>query len=457
MRSNKGCHGRKELMMIKNWSFAFVVGCLALSVSTPLWSQSSDQAETPFSSETAWADFEALLRSRYAYFQREGVDGDAILSHFRTTAVATTSQEAMVDVIQQAAMNFADPHLTVGPFRGDEASLIPTGSDIHAEYQEGLVKVVDVRTGGDAAKQGIEQGDVIVAIGGRSPREAIEVLLGVPFDQLSPVQVHHGLNTVLAGVFGQRRSLMIERNSQRRSVELAAVADQLDAMAEQPLLTWRWVGDVAIVRFNNSLGNNDTIAAFRASFPEFSRARAILIDLRNTPSGGNTTVARAIMEGFTGCPRPYQQHDYVFEQRNYGVPRQAIELVLPGSSQFTGRVYVASGPWTGSMGEGLTIGFDALGATTIGAPMADLLGGIENVTLASSGARIDISVERLLHVDGSPREDFVPRLPVQASEINADGVDPVLSAMQADLRRRRPQTAVTGGPLVWPGFRPCLR
>ena len=413
------------------------------------------QSTVPFEPQSGWSEFEQVLRERYAYFQRPDVDGEAILSRFRPVALATTSREALVDVIQQAAMNFADPHLTVGPFRGAEASLIPTGSDIHARMVLGVPVIVDVRTGSDAQRQGLRSGDTIIMIDGRNPADAIVHVLGTPLNSLSDVQSGHGLNMALAGVFGAPRTLVVASGTTQRTVSLAPVADLLDALQEQPLLAWRRDGDVAIVRFNNSLGNNATIAAFRESLPAHLDARAILIDLRNTPSGGNTTVARAIMGAFTRCPRPYQQHDYVWEQRSFGVQRQAVELVLPGPVQFPGRVYVASGPWSGSMGEGLTIGLDALGATTVGGPMADVLGGIENVTLDGSGARLDLPVERLLHVNGTPREDFVPRLTLSPGEARADGSDPVVQAVQADLQRSAPQTPVDGEPLVWPGYRPC--
>lgn len=404
-----------------------------------------------FDPAAGWAEFETLLRERYAYFERPDVDGEAVLAAFRPRALAASTRDALVDVIQQAAFNFADPHLTVGPFRGAEASLVPGGSDLFAEYRDGAWRIVDVRSQSAAAAQGVRPGDTVVSIDGRSPGQAIVHVLGRDLSILSPAQARHGMNVALAGVFGARRTLVLERGGGTLDMDLPAVADQLRAAREAPRLAWERRGGLAILRINNSLGDNATITAFNAALPAHLDARAILIDLRNTPNGGNTTVARAIMGAFTACPRPYQQHAYVWETRTYGVPRQAIELVMPGRLQFRGRVYVAAGRWTGSMGEGLTIGLDALGATTVGAPMADLLGGIENVTLEQSGARIDLPVEQLLHVDGSPREDFAPRLSVDAAEARADGFDPVIDAVERDLARSRPQ----GEGLRWSGFKPC--
>jgi len=60
------------------------------------------------------------------------------------------------------------------------------------------------------------------------------------------------------------------------------------------------------------------------------------------------------------------------------------------------------------MGEGLAVGFDAIGARVEGGPMAGLLGAIYDYKLEQSGMTIKFPVERLTHVNGTPRERFVP-------------------------------------------------
>ena len=60
------------------------------------------------------------------------------------------------------------------------------------------------------------------------------------------------------------------------------------------------------------------------------------------------------------------------------------------------------------MGEGLAIGFAAIGARVEGDRMAGLLGAIYDYKLAISGTIIKFPAERLSAVDGTPREKFVP-------------------------------------------------
>jgi carboxyl-terminal processing protease len=60
------------------------------------------------------------------------------------------------------------------------------------------------------------------------------------------------------------------------------------------------------------------------------------------------------------------------------------------------------------MGEGMAIGFHAIGARVVGTRMAGLLGAIYDHRLEHSGLVLKLPTERLMHVDGTPREVFVP-------------------------------------------------
>jgi carboxyl-terminal processing protease len=166
---------------------------------------------------------------------------------------------------------------------------------------------------------------------------------------------------------------------------------------------------VTIIRFNNSLGDNATIAAFQAALTQAqASSTGLVLDFRNTPSGGNTTVARGIMGHFVQVEKPYQVYVVSSEERRYGVPRKFVEYVLPLAPYYAGKVVVLGGHWTGSMGEGLLVGFAALGIPTAGSELADLLGALFNEQLTLSDAKVDLGEEQLLQVNGQPREDFVP-------------------------------------------------
>ncbi|MDQ3232220.1 MAG: hypothetical protein M3Q07_10400, partial [Pseudobdellovibrionaceae bacterium] len=79
--------------------------------------------------------------------------------------------------------------------------------------------------------------------------------------------------------------------------------------------------------------------------------------------------------------------------------------------------------------------FDALGATVVGSSMAHLLGGVKIVGLPSSESRLKVGFDRMYHVNGTFREDFVPPVLVNPADVDSAGEDPAL-AKALELARR---------------------
>jgi carboxyl-terminal processing protease len=173
-------------------------------------------------------------------------------------------------------------------------------------------------------------------------------------------------------------------------------------------------GDVGYVRIHNALGDLALVAAFDSALVMLRDTRALVLDLRDTPSGGNTTVARGILGRLVSSTHPYQMHELPSEERQYGIKRVWVEHVAPrGPFTYERPVAVLVGRWTGSMGEGLAMALDGLErGTVIGTPMAGLLGATYGVQLPHTGWGVRIPAERLFHVDGTPREDFLPAVRV---------------------------------------------
>lgn len=75
------------------------------------------------------------------------------------------------------------------------------------------------------------------------------------------------------------------------------------------------------------------------------------------------------------------------------------------------------GHWTGSMGEGMAIGFDGLKrAKIVGTSMAKLLGAVQGFTMTETNIGFQIPTERLYHINGIPREKFIPTIPTKNIE-----------------------------------------
>ena len=69
------------------------------------------------------------------------------------------------------------------------------------------------------------------------------------------------------------------------------------------------------------------------------------------------------------------------------------------------------------MGEGMAIGLDAMQrARVCGSRMAGLNGSVFDHTLPATGIIVRLPGERLSHLDGTPREAFLPPILVEDAE-----------------------------------------
>jgi hypothetical protein len=110
-------------------------------------------------------------------------------------------------------------------------------------------------------------------------------------------------------------------------------------------------GGVGYIRIADSLGEADLIREFDTALARFRNTSALILDLRNTPGGGNTTVARGIL----GCrlkESPYRAV-LVGEERSTGVRRSWPRCLLwPRFAQALLVLINHHGAWE----EGLAIG-----------------------------------------------------------------------------------------------------
>jgi carboxyl-terminal processing protease len=218
----------------------------------------------------------------------------------------------------------------------------------------------------------------------------------------------YAARVLAAGRRDRPRSLVVQSGSQpTRTLELPNLYST--KAPDRPVLSAAREGGSLVVRFHDSLGDRATVAAFDRVMAQAPPRQPIILDLTDTPSGGNTSVARGIMGWFVTKPTAYQVHNLPVELRETGVARQWIEQVLPRPGKYhPGRVTVRVGRWTGSMGEGLAIGFRAIGGRVEGTRMAGLLGAIYDHALPKSGLVVKLPTERLYATDGTPRERFAP-------------------------------------------------
>jgi C-terminal processing protease CtpA/Prc len=350
------------------------------------------------------------INARYAYLERLEGAQYRLTSKLQREAEAVSSESKLLAFAERALLLLADHHAITGSSFDDSWAVVPAYSDLWVERNDDHYIITAVRSGSPAEEQGIVRGDRLVAVDGKDMADAVRKFwldLGVE-GKIGVERASFAARILAAGQRDRSRILTVRRGKGER-LELT-LATLYARQQDLPPVASVTEGNALRIRFNDSLGSDATIDAFDRAMATAAKGQSIILDLTDTPSGGNTVIARAIMGWFVDKPRPYQMHRSPEEERRTGIARSWVEYVSPRKGKYhKGKVTVRVGRWTGSMGEGLALGFSALGARVEGERMAGLFGAIEDIKLPNSGLIVKIPVESLYSVDGKPREVFEPR------------------------------------------------
>lgn len=214
-------------------------------------------------------------------------------------------------------------------------------------------------------------------------------------------------NKILAGRYNQPRVLKLKlKNKSIIDFDL----DKLEIREEENLLTVDELDNIGIIRINNSLGKDEIINEFDNALDSLFNTKGLIIDLRNTVNGGDSYEARGIMSRFINQPKPYQRHSFMAKSEgNPDVERSWIEYVSPRKEQYKNPVLILVGRWTGSMGEGLAIGFEGMKrGQVVGTEMERLAGEMYGFSFKHQSFGFRLSTAKLFHINGTPREKYVP-------------------------------------------------
>ena len=369
-----------------------------------------------------------LVFENYAYPERLAGFSERRLAALRLEAPDVDSGRALIGFGERALAALFDHHAILGWSTADSYGLVPSFADLWiASDGVGGYVIEDVRAGSPALRAGVRPGDALVGVGDESIDAAISAFIEAPVSELDAEQRAWCARVLSVGRRDRERVLSFARDGQRRRLSLPNLYETPVERGDG-LISTRELGDgVMHIRFNNSLGESEAVAAFDAAMMQAHGARGVVIDLRDTPSGGNTVVARGVLGWFVSEPRFYQRHELVSETRQTGIRRSWVEEVSPRPiGQFSGRAVALVGRWTGSMGEGMAIGFDAIGVHVVGARMAGLRGAVYDFPLSNSGMVVKLPAERLWHVDGTPRELFMPSEALAFADFQENGRDVAL-------------------------------
>ena len=368
----------------------------------------------------------------FAYFDQQGINWDKAKKIYQPQVDTISSKASFIRLLEQINNEFYNGHIFLNTNLPTSNRMIPSGSDMQVTYEKGKFVITSLRQGYNAEKSGLIAGMVISRYNDVDIMKAVASFLPKSVTVYTKPMYEYAANMLLAGTHNGQRKITVVTKSTTQDFNPDQTPNKTEASSTNRLLeSGILTGSTGYIKINNSLGNNELIKAFDKTLDSLQNTQALILDLRETPNGGNTTVARGIMGRFITQDMPYQKHSLPAEEKEFGVKRSWIEVVSPRGKAYSKPLYVLAGAWTGSMGEGLVIAFNSMQRSkTVGDKMAGLLGAVSTYRMPETGINFSFPTEKLFNVKGVPRESFVPEIP-------AEGKDALSLALQAILSGKK--------------------
>ncbi len=349
------------------------------------------------------------INDNFAYFDRQQCDWSKVKDIYGPAVDTIRDIDGFVGLLEKINHELHNGHVFLNTNTPRSNRMIPSGADMKVVRRNNQYVITDLREGFNAADCGLKPGMVVTAFNGQNIDLAVQGFLPQSVAARDDDMYTYAANMLLAGTHDKSRVLTVNNEGQLQGFRPDSLPNKTEAPSGALLEARILPGRLGYHKINNALGNSDLITAFDQALDSLLNTNGLVLDLRETPGGGNTTVARAIMGRFITREQAYQKHIYTAEEKETGIKRATLELVAPRGKTYRQPVVVLAGYWTGSMGEGIAIGFDAMKRAKIaGTKMAGLLGEIYTYRTPEYKIPFSFPCVKLQHVNGQAREDFIP-------------------------------------------------
>ena len=157
-------------------------------------------------------DFDVAVETvgaTYAYFDEKATRWKDIPALYAADLRAVTSRDEFIALLERVLDELYDPHaqLTVNLARSPR--LVPSGTDLWAEWTTSGATITQVRDHSDAARAGLRPGTVVVGFCGVPIADAVEARMGRSYPHSIAADKDWALRAVLAGRHDSPRRIEI--------------------------------------------------------------------------------------------------------------------------------------------------------------------------------------------------------------------------------------------------------
>jgi carboxyl-terminal processing protease len=364
-------------------------------------------------------DFDALwsaIETRYAYIGERRAAWKRARDAFRARALAAGSRDELARVLERMLATLRDDHISLSPRAPRSPRRVPQETDVWALWRDGSAVIESVRVAGDADYAGVRPGEIVGRIDAVPVAEAVARHLGEAHDA-SAHDRDWALRHLLAGPRQGTLALDLAGPDTRHvEIERSGIAP-----AVQPPLLARRMGedrDIGYIRLKTPTEAR-LAEHFDAALGPLADARALVLDLRDATDG-----IRAVTLGVLAR---LAKREGVWQVRLSRTGHRVVDRIAPAGAPYPGPVAVLVDRWTAGEGEALAAGLAAVAdARLVGTPMARMRGELHEVRLPHSGIVVRFPGEKVLLVDGTPREALRPAVAIDPAAPSGGPGDPIL-------------------------------
>jgi hypothetical protein len=283
--------------MVRVCVLFLAASCLAVSslAQPPASSQSKVDYKPDF--DFYWQ----TVHDDFAYFDgqaRKRSDWLKVRDIYATRAAAATTRGDVLRLLESANNELFNGHVTLNANSASSNRIIPSGSDLWAVPDDGRFVITDVREGFNSAESGLKTGMVLKTFDSEAIEVAVKKFLPLSASVYTAAMYEYAVNMLLAGSHDKPRTIGVLQDGAVHSFHPDEKPDRVDAHDATLLSSQVLPSGIGYIQIHNSLGEMDLIKSFDKALDSMMTARGIILDLRETPSGGNTTVARGILGRF---------------------------------------------------------------------------------------------------------------------------------------------------------------
>ena len=353
-------------------------------------------AQNDFTSEQYEEDLDFLwetFRTDYAYFDEKRTDWDQVREIYRPEVRSISTKSEFVALMEAVLEELYDDHIHLNTHTASSPNIVPSRTDIWAEWRDGKAIITGIRPGFPADAAGFCPGMEILRFNGMPIEDAVRKRMGRSFVQVNEEIKSWTLRKVMAGYRNQTRTIEVGHQGETSRVSIPPEQFDIAYKSEyRSRLDFRMLDHrIGYMVINGSLADTGLLELFDSALDDLSETVGMILDLRRV-GGGNTGIVEGIIGRLIDRERVYQRT----------VPRNGdpfLSRVKPrGEWQFKRPVVILVNRWTGSAGEGLAISMEALGrAAGVGTRMAGLEGSVYTMRMPHTGIGFQCTKQKVFN------------------------------------------------------------